>query len=557
MMKTRDGKVTVFTAKKIITMDRARPEATAVAVMDGKVLSVGTMESIKPWLDQFHYEVDDTFKDKVITPGFIDPHVHTALTGMQLMQRYVGYLDYDSSHGIIKGYSTREEVLTVLKKWESELEDQNEPLIANGFEPAYFGGDLTRDELDKISKDRIIWVMGYAPHVAYGNTALCDVLNLDGDHTTSGLGRYEDGRLNGVFADYSTPLTFPVVMPYLLKPTDKPLNLIGDICVRGGVTMIADMGIGYMAGIDKEYEALDKVVNNQPDFPVRVGMCCFHGALEADHKSDAPEYAKSLSKRDTDMLFFDGVKFSTDGSVPVTTLMLEWPGYLEGGQGNIGDAPYDEVWKQFKPYWDAGVHIHVHANGDAAINATLNALEYVQNERPRVNHRFCVEHYVVSTTAQAKRMADLGACASVNVTYVNTRSQRYRDLVMGPDRAESMGRLASLAAEGVTFALHSDYALVPLNPLLHIYTAVTRLGLDGKTVQAPGERISVERAFRAVTMDAAYVLKKEATHGSIEQGKFADFAVLEEDPFSVDAIAIKDIKIWGTILGGKKQPYTE
>ncbi len=149
----------------------------------------------------------------------------------------------------------------------------------------------------------------------------------------------------------------------------------------------------------------------------------------------------------------------------------------------------------------------------------------------------------------------MGGCASVNVTYVNTRAQRYKDIVLGPDRAESMGRLGSLEAEGVTFALHSDYALVPLNPLLHIYTAVTRLSLDGKTVYGPGERIGAQRALRAVTIDAAYVLEKESTHGSIEQGKVADFAILEDDLLSVDPTAIKDIKVWGTVLGGIKQPF--
>jgi predicted amidohydrolase YtcJ len=81
-MSKREGKVTVFTAKVIITMDRGRPEATAVAVMDGKILSVGSMESIKPWLDQFDYKVDDTFKDKVITPG-IRPTV-TAWRGISV-----------------------------------------------------------------------------------------------------------------------------------------------------------------------------------------------------------------------------------------------------------------------------------------------------------------------------------------------------------------------------------------------------------------------------------------------------------------------------------------
>jgi hypothetical protein len=79
--------------------------------------------------------------------------------------------------------------------------------------------------------------------------------------------------------------------------------------------------------------------------------------------------------------------------------------------------------------------------------------------------------------------------------------------------------------------------------------------LDGKNVYAPGERIGVQRALRAVTIDAAYLLEKESTHGSIEQGKVADFAILEDDLLNLDPTAIKDIKIWGTVLGGIKQPF--
>lgn len=89
-MSKRKGKVTIFTAHKVITMDRARPEVEAVAVLDGKILSAGSLETMKPWLEQFDHEVDDTFKDKVILPGFIDPHVHNLISGVQIMQNYVG-----------------------------------------------------------------------------------------------------------------------------------------------------------------------------------------------------------------------------------------------------------------------------------------------------------------------------------------------------------------------------------------------------------------------------------------------------------------------------------
>jgi hypothetical protein len=87
-----------------------------------------------------------------------------------------------------------------------------------------------------------------------------------------------------------------------------------------------------------------------------------------------------------------------------------------------------------------------------------------------------------------------------------------------------------------------------------VWCAVNRLALDGKTVVAPGECIGVERALRAVTIDAAYVLGKERELGSLEPGKHADFAVLEQDPFEVDPRDLRDIPIWGTVLGGRLQP---
>ncbi len=82
---------------------------------------------------------------------------------------------------------------------------------------------------------------------------------------------------------------------------------------------------------------------------------------------------------------------------------------------------------------------------------------------------------------------------------------------------------------------------------------MNRVALDGKTVMAPGERIGVDRALRAITVDAAYVLRQDRIWEP-RGGKLADFTVLAEDPYEVDPMALRDIPIWGTVLGGQKQP---
>ena len=93
--------------------------------------------------------------------------------------------------------------------------------------------------------------------------------------------------------------------------------------------------------------------------------------------------------------------------------------------------------------------------------------------------------------------------------------------------------------------------IVPLDPLEAVGTAVNRIAEDGKTVVAPGERIGLDHALRAITIDAAYIIGMEDKVGSLEPGKFADFAILEEDPYKVDPMKVKDIPVWGTALSGK------
>jgi predicted amidohydrolase YtcJ len=260
-----------------------------------------------------------------------------------------------------------------------------------------------------------------------------------------------------------------------------------------------------------------------------------------------------MTARNTDKLFVQGVKFLTDGSLPAMSSLVSFPGYLEGNNGTINDTPWEQLVERMAPYWKADIQIHCHANGDLAVDACLGALAQLQEIKPRFDHRFTVEHYSISTPMQARRMAVLGALASVNIYFVNYRGQLHSNHAYGPDRSEAFARLGSLQREGVIFALHSDYPLVivPMNPLEAVWAAVNRFAEDGKTVMAPGERIGVDRALRAITIDAAYVLGMDDKVGSLEPGKFADFAVLEGDPYEVDPTKIKDIPVWGTALSGK------
>jgi predicted amidohydrolase YtcJ len=287
--------------------------------------------------------------------------------------------------------------------------------------------------------------------------------------------------------------------------------------------------------------------------PLRVFLVPFEGSLRRRFGEEFLDFYKTMAARGTDRLAVHGVKFVNDGSYPSMTLRLNFPGYLDGEQGLTGEVPWEDMFERMLPFWRNGIQIHSHANGDETVDMTLNTLNALQNNAPRFDHRFTIEHYCISTPAQARRLAALGGLASVNPYFVHYRAQIHADHGFGPDRSEATARLGSLVRAGATFALHSDYNLVvaPMHPLTAAWIAVNRLAADHTTVLAPGECITVDQAMRAITVDAAYVLNRDHCLGSIEVGKHADFAILEDDPYEVDPLRLRDINITGTVLAGE------
>ena len=149
-------------------------------------------------------------------------------------------------------------------------------------------------------------------------------------------------------------------------------------------------------------------------------------------------------------------------------------------------------------------------------------------------------------------MKALGACASVNVYYFYELSDMYASQGLGYERASQMARVGSLVREGVPTTFHSDFTMAPALPLNSAWVAANRINVEGH-VMAPQERISLDQALRAITIDAAYILGMENEIGSIRAGKMADFTVLEADPYEWPVEELKDIPIWGTVFEG--QPY--
>jgi predicted amidohydrolase YtcJ len=206
-----------------------------------------------------------------------------------------------------------------------------------------------------------------------------------------------------------------------------------------------------------------------------------------------------------------------------------------------------------KWYWDAGFQLHVHVNGDLGLDLVLDTVERRLAERPRDDHRTVIVHFANSTEAQIDRIAELGCVVSSNPYYPVGFADKFGEVGLGPERADLMTRNQSVIERGVPLSFHSDLPMGRSDPIGMMSCAVNRITQSGR-VAAPEQRVGVEAALRAVTIDAAQSWRKEHDLGSIEVGKIANFTVVDQNPLDVDPLRLDEIDVVGTVFCGRWFP---
>lgn len=183
----------------------------------------------------------------------------------------------------------------------------------------------------------------------------------------------------------------------------------------------------------------------------------------------------------------------------------------------------------------------------------LDAIETLLARHPRANHRHTLQHCQLADEAQLHRAAVLGMCINFFANHLYYWGEAHATQTVGPERAARMNRAGTARKLGIPLSVHSDAPITPLNPLFTAWCAAWRQSAAGRML-GEDERLSLEEALHAVTLGAAYTLKLDHLIGSIEPGKLADFAVLDDDPIAIGAERLKDTRVWGTVLGGRIFP---
>lgn len=531
---------TIYLGGTIVTME-AGGAVEAVAVTGERISAVGKKSDVLKTKGPGTKVVD--LKGMTMLPGFVDAHGHFPVGG--LFSRV--YVDLQSPP--VGAITTMDELIARLRERAASTPKgawiqgagYDDTLLAEKRHP-------TRTDLDRVSPDHPIYIIHVSGHMAAANSAALKLAGITKDTPPPTGGKFRTDPVTGEPSGVLEETAMGAVAALLPKLTDADLRaaVIADTkaYLSQGVTTAqngaaAPQDIRQLASALKD-GALPIRVDVWPMFPVRIA------SMDKNEPLAAPP--------DQDFLRFTANKGFSDGSIQAFTGYLGQPYFThadyDADYRGYPRGPRETLVEQVIRLHKAGYQLAIHANGDAAIDDVLYAYARAQEEAPRPDARPIVVHAQMAREDQLDKMKRLGVIPSFFNLHVYYWGDRHRDIFLGPERAARISPLRSAVDKGLTFTLHCDTPIVPMSPLMNVWSAVTRATGSGK-VLGPEQRITAEEALRGVTINAAYQEFSEKDKGSVAVGKLADFAVLRENPLTIAPDRIRDIAVDRTIVGGK------
>ncbi len=527
-----------FVNATVLTMDENNRVAEAVYVENDRIVAVGTRAQIDKHITSAT-EVHD-LEGRTVIPGVIDAHGHfpgsgLAVVGVNLASPPVGTItSIDETVEVLRAYAEE----TPHGEWIMGYQ-YDDTLVKEKRHP-------TRHDLDRASTDHPIVAMHVSGHLSVANSKALELLEID--RTTKdpegGIIRREaNGDPDGVLEETASHPANQQAMDFSAGQFLSMIDYAAAEYASMGVTT-AQSGLAPKFMIDALYWA-----QWAGRVPIRLEMWADPdlGREWARGEFDPAPYASDLFR-------VGAVKIVHDGSIQGYTGYLSEPYHVPFK----GDASYrgypimkrEDLAKLVTELHEADLHMAIHGNGDAAIDDIIFALDTAQQAHHRPDPRTIVIHSQMARYDQLDRMLELGLTPSFFVAHTYYWGDRHRDIFMGPERAERMSPAATSIAKGLRFSIHLDTPVVPIDPMLLVWSAVNRRSTSGDII-GPNERISATDALRAVTIDAAWQLNREDELGSLEAGKLADLVVLDQNPVEVAPNAIRDIEIERTVVGGR------
>ncbi len=546
---------TVYVARSVITMDPAAPRAEAVAVVGDRIAAVGSRDDIVGLIGDQPFRVDETFADKVMMPGFVEQHVHPVLAALTMTTKVISIEPWDAQDGFSEQVRDPEGYRQRLQAALAMHDDPNETFVTWGYHH-YMHGEMSRAILDELAPDFPAIVWHRSCHEFFLNTKVMELYGVTEEwYASQSASVLEQSDFDeGHFFEQGALALLGLIAPAIATPERMKNGLEYSVGYyhRAGVTTACEPG-GFFS---KELQDAVNAVYSPDGTPFNHFFIGDGKSFVLPHLDDPEaviEMATTVYDWGTGRTAYlpKQIKLFTDGAI-FSQLMQMRDGYTDGHEGAWIMDPEVFIYA-FQTFWDAGWQIHIHNNGDAGMDLLLDTLETALRRNPRFDHRTVIVHFGFAAKDQIERAAQLGAMVSANPYYVTALAGRYGDIGIGLERNARMVPLGDVEALGVPMSFHSDMPMAPAKPLQLAWSALNRKTLEGDVV-GPDQRVSVETALKAITIDSAYTIQMEDEVGSITPGKLANFTILEQDPYEVKVEDFDKIPIWGTILEGRVQP---
>ena len=522
----------------VYTVDAARTWAEAVAISDGKIVCVGVNADAEKFVGPNTKVVQ--LEGKMVLPGFQDSHVHPAWGGIELPRCWLN----DS-------YTPKEIYATIAKYAESH---PHEKWILGAGWPltAFPDANPRKEDLDKIVPDRPVYLESADCHSAWVNSRALELAGVTKDTADPHHGRLERDAKTKEPTGTLRELAMDLVLRLAPAPTAEEMiagiKRAQELANRFGITSVQDANVE--PAILEAYKELDK----RGELTLRVVASMHVDPLKDDSQID--ELIKQRDGTKPGRLRAHTVKIFEDGVLEACTAGLLDP-YV--GRGNFwGELNFDpERLKQLVAKLDsAGFQVHIHALGDRAVRAALDAHEATEKLNGKHDARHHIAHLQVVHPDDYPRFQKLGIIANFQPFWCQRDEYvvKLTEPKLGPDRSKRLYPIRSIAKTGAIIVAGSDWPVSSMNPLDAIQVAVTRQDLETAADAAwiPEEIVDLPTILAAYTINGAFVNRQEKETGSIEVGKDADLIVLDKNLFTIPARQIHKARVLLTLLHGRE-----
>ena len=517
---------------RIWTVNPAQPEAEAVAVLNGRIVAVGSDKAIDAWRGAQTRVVDAG--GKRLVPGFNDAHVH--------------FLDGGASLAAVQlnDATSVAEFVRRIGKFAASSPKGEWILEGNWDETKWTPAALpTRQEIDAVTPDNPVTVWRYDGHMLVANTralALAGITAATPDPPGGVIVRDAAGQPTGALKDAATDLMYRVIPEPTRAQRRKGIERALAEAAAHGVTSVQDMFVNY--GTVSVYAELLR----EGKLTVRVYAAPGISAVEDEarlgigHAFGSPE------------LRIGALKTFADGSLGSRTAFFFDP--FDDQPTNRGILredmqPASKIHDWLMRADETSLQLFTHAIGDAGISAILDLYKDIDAAHGHRDRRWRIEHAQHMAAKDFERFRELNVIASVQ-PYHAIDDGRWAEARIGHDRASRTYAFRTFLDHGVRLAFGTDWPVAPLNPLLTLYAATTRATLDGKHPDGwfPEQKLTIQEAIAAHTMGSAYAEFQDTIKGSIETGKLADFVLLSEDVLLIPAASLRGVTVLRTWVGG-------